>query len=132
MSFRSLFSENCAFENHEEAIVRDIFIAKMLDNDIQCELLKVTVEPKRTLSIAVNIEMGHQNQQRISSNNNRVNATQQFIQLRGASARVQQQNRTKFNRESNGLGIFDKTRHRHHHIVGFALLWVRIVTVVDF
>ena len=38
----------------------------MLDDDIQRELLRDTVEPDRALSIAVNMEMGHQNQQPIS------------------------------------------------------------------
>ena len=46
----------------------------MLDDDIQRELLRDTAEPERVLNIAVNLEMGHQNQQRISSNNNIGNA----------------------------------------------------------
>ena len=43
----------------------------MLDDDIQRELLRDTVDPDRALSVAVYMEMGHQNQQRISSNNNK-------------------------------------------------------------
>ena len=58
-------AENFDFENREEAIIRDIFITNMLDDDIQRELLRDTVEPERALSIAVNVEMGNQNQQRI-------------------------------------------------------------------
>ena len=42
----------------------------MLDDDIQRELLRDTVDPERALSIAVTMEMGRQNQQRILSNNN--------------------------------------------------------------
>ena len=42
----------------------------MLDDDIQRELLRDTIDPERALSIAVNMKVGHQNQQRISSNNN--------------------------------------------------------------
>ena len=61
--------ENCDFENREEVIIRDIFITNTLDDDIQRELLRDTVYPERALSIAVNMEMGHQNQQRKSSNN---------------------------------------------------------------
>ena len=64
-------AENCDFENREEVIIRDIFITKMLDDDIQRELLPDTVDPKRAFSIALSMEMGHQNQQRISSNNRR-------------------------------------------------------------
>ena len=63
-------AENCDLKNREEFIIRDIFITNMLDDDIHRELLRDTVDPERALSIAVNIEMGHQNQQRISSNNN--------------------------------------------------------------
>ena len=56
------FAEDSDFENREEAIIKDIFITNMLDDDIQRELLRDTVEPERTLCIAVNMEMGHQNQ----------------------------------------------------------------------
>ena len=70
---------NCDFENREEAIIRDVFITNKLNDDIQRELLRDTVEPERATSIAVKMEMGHQNQQRIPSNNsNGVNAKQQF------------------------------------------------------
>ena len=54
-------AENSDFENREEAIIRDIFITNMLDDDIQRELLRHTVEPERALSIAVNMQMGNQN-----------------------------------------------------------------------
>ena len=83
-------SENCDFENREEVIIRDIFITNMLDDDIQRELLRDTVDPERALSIAFNMEMGHQNQQRISSNNgatgNTVNVIQSFNRFCGAGA----------------------------------------------
>ena len=77
-------ADNCDFENREEVIIRDFFITNMLDDDIQRELLRDTVDPERALSLAVNMEMGHQNQQRISSNKNNsaagstVNAIQPF------------------------------------------------------
>ena len=41
-------AENCDFENREEVIVRDIFIRNMLDDDIQRELLRDTVDPEST------------------------------------------------------------------------------------
>ena len=87
-------AENC--ENREEVIIRDIFITTMLDDDIQLELLRDTVDPERALSIAVNMEMVHKNQQRNSSNNNisaagsTVNAIQSFNRFRGAGARGNQ------------------------------------------
>ena len=46
-------AENCDFKNREEVIIKDIFITNMLDDDIQRELLRDTVEPERTLSIAL-------------------------------------------------------------------------------
>ena len=99
-------AENCDFENREEVIIRDIFITNMLDYDIQRELLRDTVDPERALSIAVNMEMGHQNQQRISSNDNAngsaVNAIQSINRFRGASLRGNQSSRTVVNRASVG------------------------------
>ena len=98
-------SENCDFENLEEVIIRDIFITNMLDDDIQRELRRDTLEPERALTIAVNMKMGHQNQQRISSKNNinnGVNAIQQFNRFRGPNARVNQSKRNTFNCESTG------------------------------
>ena len=80
----------------------------MLDDQIQRELLRDTVEPERALNIAVNMEMGHQNQQRISSNNNNsatgstVNAVQSFNRIRGANTRGNQSSRTTLNRAAIG------------------------------
>ena len=94
--------ENCNFENREEAIIRDIFITNMLDDDIQRELLRDTVDPERALSIAVYMEMGNQNQQRISSNNgatsSTVNVIQPFNRFRGAGVLGKQSNRQLVNR----------------------------------
>ena len=90
-------ADNWDFENREEVIIRDIFITKMLDDNIQREPLRDTVDPERALSIAVNLEMGHQNQQRISSNNvnsasgSTINAIQSVNRFRGANARGNQQ-----------------------------------------
>ena len=82
----------------------------MLDDDIQQELLRDTVDPERALSIAVNMEMGHQNQQRVASNNNNnnnnknsnaINAIQSFNRFRGANTRINQSGRNSFNRAAN-------------------------------
>ena len=99
-------AKNCDFENREEAKIRDIFITNMLDDDIQRELLRDTVEPERALSISVNMEMVNQNQQRISSNNgangSTVNAIQQFNRFCSASVRGNQSSRAVANRASVG------------------------------
>ena len=113
-------AENFDFENREEVIIRDIFITNMLDDDIQHELLRDTVDPERALIIAVNMEMGHQNQQRISSNNgatgNTMNAIQSFNRFCGASASVNPSGRIAVNRASvgqcRGCGQAWKTTHR--------------------
>ena len=101
-------AENCDFEKREEVIIRDIFITNMLDDDIQRELLRDTVDPERALSIAVNMEMGNQNQQRISSSNNNstanitINAIQSYNRFRGASAHGNQTGRVAVNRAPIG------------------------------
>ena len=99
-------AENCDFESREEIIIRYIFITNMLDDDIQRELLRDTVDPERALSIEVNMEMGHKNQQRISSNNSAtgstVNAIQSFNRFRDANVRGNQSSRTVVNSASVG------------------------------
>ena len=78
----------------------------MLDDDIQREFLRDTVDPERAVSIAVNMAMGQQNQQRISSNNiatgSTVNAIQSFNRFHGANVRGNQSGRTVVNRASDG------------------------------
>ena len=97
-------ADNCDFENREEVIIRDIFISNILDDDIQRELLRDIIVTERALSIAVNMEMGHQNQQRISLNSNNsatgstINAIQYFNRFRGANARENQSSRVTVNR----------------------------------
>ena len=94
----------------------------MLDNDIQRELLCDTVDTERALRIAVNMEMGHQNQQRISSNNNNsaagstVNAVQFFNGFRSAGACGNPSGRVAVNRaaigQCRGCGQVWTTTHR--------------------
>ena len=76
----------------------------MLDNDIKSDLLRDTVEPERALISTVNMEVGHQNQQRTWSNNTIVvKAIQQFSRICGKITRTQQRNRNAFNCEADGL-----------------------------
>ena len=85
----------------------------MLDNDIQSELLRDTVDPERALNIAVNMEMGHQNQQRISSNNNNnasgsaINAIQSFNRFRGANARKTLNTEQNVNSENQNVNYMN-------------------------
>ena len=96
-------AENCDFENRVEVIFRDIFIANMLDDDIQREFLRDTEDPDRALSKTVNCEyeMGHQNQQRISSNNNKNNANGNAINAIQSFNSVKQSGLISFNRAAN-------------------------------
>ena len=118
-------AKNCDFENREEVIIRDIFITTMLDDDIQRELIRDTGDPEGAFSIAVNMEMGHQNQQRNSSNNNNnnnsatgsaINAIQSINRFRGANARGNQSGRVAVNRaaigQCRGCGRVWTTTHR--------------------
>ena len=59
-------SLNCDLGSHEESIIRDVFFANMQDGEIQRELLKETRTAKKALEVAMNIEMGIQNQLKIS------------------------------------------------------------------
>ena len=62
-------AENCDFENKEETLIRDVFITNLIDPEIQKELLKQTVEPRQAPELAINMELGMQNQQQIQQHN---------------------------------------------------------------
>ena len=59
-------SLNCDLGSHGESIFHDVFIANMQHGEIQKELLKETRTAKKALEISMNIEMGIQNQLKIS------------------------------------------------------------------
>ena len=134
-------AENCDFENREEVIIRNIFITNMLDDYIQREILRDTTDPKRALSIAVNMEMGHQSQKRISSNNNNnndsatgsaINAIQYFNRFCGANARGNQSGRVAVNRAAiSQCRECDQVWTTTHRQV-WALLWVRNAIIVAY
>ena len=58
-------SLNCDLGSHKESILRDVFTANMQDGEIQRELLKETKMAKKSLKLAINFEMGIQNQLKI-------------------------------------------------------------------
>ena len=60
--------ENCSLGIEETSLIRDSFILNMIDHETQIELLKETVEPSKALEIAIQMEMGAQNQQKINQN----------------------------------------------------------------
>ena len=62
-------TENCDFGNKEETLIRDVFITNLMDPEIQKELLKQTVEPRQALELAINMELGMQNQHQIQQHN---------------------------------------------------------------
>ena len=57
---------NCDLGSHEESIIRDVFIANMQNDEIQRELLKETGTAKKALEVAMIVQMGIQNQLKIS------------------------------------------------------------------
>ena len=61
-------AENCSLGSEETTLIRDAFILNMIDHGTQKELLKETVEPSKALKIAIQMEMGAQNQQKINQN----------------------------------------------------------------
>ena len=62
-------TENCDFENKEETLICDVFITNLMDPEIQKELLKQTVEPRQALELAINMELGMQNQLQFQQHN---------------------------------------------------------------
>ena len=59
--------------SHEECINRDVFIANIQDDEIQRELLKETRSAKKALEVAMTIEIGIQNQLKMSGTANHQN-----------------------------------------------------------
>ena len=60
-------AENCSLGSEETTLIRDAFILNMIDHETQKELLKETVEHSNALEIAIQMEMGAQNQQKDQS-----------------------------------------------------------------
>ena len=61
-------AENCSLGKEETTLIHDAFILNLIDHETQKELLKGTVEPSKALEIAIQMEMGAQNQQKINQN----------------------------------------------------------------
>ena len=59
-------SLNRDLDSHEESIIRDVFIANMQEGEIQRKILKETRRAKKVLEVAMTIEMGIQNQLKMS------------------------------------------------------------------
>ena len=51
-------SENCELGSQEDALIRNLFIANLLDPEIQRELLRETLEPAQAIRLAINMELG--------------------------------------------------------------------------
>ena len=60
----------CKFENLEEELIKDIFIANMKSSNLQMELLSEMRTPQQAVNYAVNRERGLANQQEILRSNN--------------------------------------------------------------
>ena len=77
-------------------MIRDAFILNMIDHETQKELLKEAVEPSKALEIAIQMQMGAQNQQKINqilmSGTNSVNSINSN-QIRNRNATAQQTKR---------------------------------------
>ena len=86
-------AENCSLGCEETSLIRDAFILNMIDHETQKELLKETVETSKALEIAIQMEMGAQNQQKINQNlmstTNSVKVVNNY-QTRNSNANAQQ------------------------------------------
>ena len=63
-------AEDCTLVSEETTLIRNAFLLNMLDHETQKELwqMKETVETTKALEIAIQMEMGAQNQQRKNQN----------------------------------------------------------------
>ena len=88
--------ENRSLGGEETTLILDAFIQNMIDHETQKELLKETVEPSKALEIAIQMEMGAQNPQKINQNlmstTNSVNVVNNY-QTRNRNANAQQPKR---------------------------------------
>ena len=75
-------AENCSLGDEKTTLIKDTFILNMMDHDTQKQLLKETVLPTKAIEVAIQLEMGTQNQQRTNHNlntvTNSVNAVNNF------------------------------------------------------
>ena len=95
-------SENCELGSEEDTLIRDLFIANMLDPEIQRELLRETLEPAQALRLAINMELGQRNQLQITNSQSapQVNAVTSQRPFRPPSQRP---TTSSFTRPSNQL-----------------------------
>ena len=96
------FSENCELGSQEDTLIRKLFIAKMLDPEIQRELLRETLEPAQVLRLAINMELGQRNQLQITNSQPapQVNAV---ISQRPSRPPIQRPTTSSFTRPPNEL-----------------------------
>ena len=89
-------AKNCNLGSEETTLIRDTFILNVIDHETRKELLKETVQPSKALEIAIQMEMGAQNQQKINKNlmsgTNSVNSINSN-QIRNRNANAQQTKR---------------------------------------
>ena len=108
-------SENCELGSQEDTLIRDFFIANMLDPEIQRELLRETLEPAQALRLAINMELGQRNQLQITNSQSapQVNA---IIPQRTFRPPNQRPNTSSITRSPNQLcrncGLTWSTNHR--------------------
>ena len=57
-----LLAEHCQLAGLEDVLLRDIFTANMMDQEIQKELLKTALTLEKALKLAVSIELGIRSQ----------------------------------------------------------------------
>ena len=95
-------SENCELGSQEDTLIRDLFIANMLDPEIQRELLRETLEPAQALRLAINMELGQRNQLQITNSQPapQVNAV---VSQRPSRPRSQRPTTSSFTRPPNQL-----------------------------
>ena len=100
-------AENCDFQIKEETLIRDVFITNLMDSEIQTELLKQTVKPRKALELAINMELGMRNQHQIQQHIKIViPASVNAVQFSSSSRTPNLQNSNNVPRQNNRSTLY--------------------------
>ena len=104
-ALRSL-AEHCQLGELEDELLRDIFTANMIDQEIQKELLKTTLTPEKALELAVSIELGIRSQLAIQARQPSDTPTNPFI---GREEQVMEISSSRYRGSNRPLSTFRGT-----------------------
>ena len=88
-------------------MIRDVFIANLIDPENQKERLKKTVEPRQALELAIEMELGMRNQHQIQQRNKIViPASVNAVQFPSSSRTPNWSKPNNFSRQNNHSTLY--------------------------